>query len=61
MPWIAVLFALTLTEIGTLDATRAFVARVTLPAKAVVAGVVALILAAAAWHSTGRRVRSSSS
>jgi hypothetical protein len=59
MPWIAVLFALTLTEIGSVDATRAFVARLSNPAKAAVVGIVALALAGAAWHSTAHYPTSS--
>ena len=52
MPWIAVLFALTLTEIGSVREARELVARVSKPLKTVAVGIVALTLVGLAWHST---------
>jgi hypothetical protein len=52
MPWIAVLLALALTDIGSLRDTRALVARVASPLKIAAVGIAALVVAAVAWRST---------
>ena len=53
MPWVAVLFALTLTEIGSRREARALVARIPHVVRTTVIAVVAVAVAGVAWHSTG--------